>query len=417
MTMAANSSVSTKTPAELKAGKDHDQALKANQAKSKFLSNLSHEFRTPLNAIMGFSQLLDSITDEPLSKSQTEYVCEIRKASTHLLDLINEILDLSRIEAGNLQLELSTVPIARMLTECCEEIEPLAKERGIRVEADFAGIDNIMVNADPIRLRQILVNLLANAVKYNCLDGTVNVLCLAKDQSTVRIEINDTGEGIPADLLDELLQPFYHHSMHERKVEGTGIGLLLSKSLVELMDGVIGIESTPGSGTQLWIELQREFVDEKNPSCRDNPEPVKSQNEKCPPPCTLLYIEDNETNFVLVQEILKRRPNISLIHASTAESGIELCKTKHPDIFLLDLNLPGMSGFEALRSLRAIEMQTQTPAVAVSAYAGTKDQQRALETGFNEYITKPIDVHHFLDVIDKLITDIQYTTLRQAGTG
>jgi PAS domain S-box-containing protein len=398
--VAINSDITYRYLAEQNLLKARDEAVTENRAKSDFLSNISHELRTPLNAILGFSQLLQSSPIHALSETQFQYTDEIYHAGKHLLNLINDVLDLSRIEAGELKVNMMTVPLLSFLDECCSLIAPLAEERKISVVKKYGDDDDIDLYADPLRLKQIMVNLLSNAIKYNEEHGVIELNGWSENDK-IQIEIIDTGTGIAEADMGNLFQPFSRLAMHSNE-EGAGIGLALSKRLVELMDGEINVESRLGQGSRFWITL--------NPDCQnghssdkevDSPLLVDS-SKVAGPPASILYIEDNQANFSLVKEILLQRPNIDLLHATTAETGIDIAKTHRPDIILMDLQLPGMDGYAGLEALRCDEVHKNTPVIAISAYANREDIQRALQLGFEEYITKPIDIASFLSTIDSL---------------
>jgi PAS domain S-box-containing protein len=373
-------------------------ADKANLAKSDFLSSMSHELRTPLNAILGFAQLME--TDSPLpTPAQKESIEQILQAGSHLLDLINEILDLSMIESGRLSLAMEAVSLTEVMLECRAMIEPQAHKRGIRVS--FPKVDSpCFIDADRTRIKQVLINLLSNAIKYNEAEGSVVVECSASAPQRIRVSVRDSGEGLSQDKIAQLFQPFNRLGQEASAEEGTGIGLVVTKRLVELMGGAIGVESIVGQGSVFWIEL----VVASAPQQFDN----DAEHTATPQPAvhngaasrTMLYVEDNPANLQLVVKIIARRPDVRLLSATNGPEGIEIARASQPDVILMDINLPGMSGIKAMQLLRADATTAHIPVVALSANAMQRDIERGLEAGFFRYLTKPIKVNEFLDTLD-----------------
>jgi CheY-like chemotaxis protein len=371
-------------------------AEQANRAKSEFLSSMSHELRSPLNAILGFAQLMRSDSPPPTTEQQAS-IDQILAAGWHLLKLIDEILDLTRIESGQVPLSLEPVPLAAVLLECRGMIEPAARERGIRLDFPTSEV-GCFVRADKTRATQVLVNLLSNAVKYNSEGGTIEVRCAETAPGRVRVSVADTGAGLSPVQQEQLFQAFNRLGQEAGGVEGTGIGLVVAKQLVELMGGTIGVESTIGAGSVFWFEL----VSAEAPSLEE-PAPVVVRADQRVAhgerQHTLLYVEDNPANLQLVEMIIERHPNLRLLTAVNGHSGIAVARESRPDAILMDINLPDISGLEALRLLRAYPGTAHIPVVAVSANAMPRDIKRGLDAGFFRYITKPIMVNEFMEAL------------------
>ncbi|MDI1361327.1 PAS domain S-box protein [Methylotenera sp.] len=371
-------------------------AEKANLAKSDFLSSMSHELRTPLGAILGFAQLIESGTPAPTT-SQKKSIDQILKAGWYLLELINEVLDLALIESGKLALSLEPVLLADVMHECEAMIEPQAQSREIKViftQPEFP----YCVKGDRTRVKQIVINLLSNAIKYNKVDGTVTVECSITPHDTVRISVQDTGAGLTGEELTQLFQPFNRLGQNAKE-EGTGIGLVVCKRLIDLMKGKIGVESIVGEGSTFWIEL-----DQTSQSDIDNqhqlPLPTPQQPHHDALLYTLLYIEDNPANLMLVEDIIARRPDIRLLSAKNARQGIKLARAALPDVILMDINLPGFSGYDAFDMLFDDPLTSHIPVVALSANAMPRDIEKGLDAGFFRYLTKPIKVKEFMETMD-----------------
>jgi PAS domain S-box-containing protein len=369
----------------------------ANRAKSEFLSSMSHELRSPLNAILGFAQLMTSDSPPPNTEQQAS-IDQILQAGWHLLKLIDEILDLTKIESGQVALSLEPVPLSAVLKECQGMIEPPAKARGISLEFPTKET-GYFVSADQTRVTQVLVNLLSNAVKYNSEGGTIQVSCVEQVPGRVRVSVRDTGAGLSAEQLAQLFQPFNRLGQEASGVEGTGIGLVVAKQLVQLMGGSIGAESTQGAGSVFWFEL----VLVAGPSLAGFPTteesaPLRASHGRRPH--SLLYVEDNPANLALVEQIIARRPDLRLLTAVNGNTGIEVARESQPDVILMDINLPDISGLEAMKLLKTFPGTAHIPIVAVSANAMPRDIKKGLDAGFFRYITKPIMVNEFMDAVD-----------------
>ncbi|MFA5941901.1 MAG: ATP-binding protein [Sinimarinibacterium sp.] len=382
-------------------------AEKANQAKSDFLSNMSHELRSPLNAILGFAQLMESDAT-PQTTVQKESTDQILQAGWYLLALINEILDLALIESGKLLLSMEPMSLDEVMRECQAMIEPQAQKHGITMT--FCHMQEpCFLNADRTRVKQVLINLLSNAIKYNRTGGTVSMGCSAGCPERIRISVTDTGPGLAPGQLAQLFQPFNRLGQESSGEEGTGIGLVMTKRLVELMGGEIGVESTVGTGSVFWVELMR-ADDVDLPAAADEATVgAATRAQGGPAQRTVLYVEDNPANLKLVEQLIARRANLRLLSARDATLGIELARSCQPELILMDINLPGISGIKALRILQEDPLTQRIPVVAISANAMPHDIHKGLEAGFFRYITKPIKVDAFMEVLD--------IALDQAKTG
>jgi PAS domain S-box-containing protein len=373
-------------------------AEKANLAKSEFLSSMSHELRSPLNAILGFAQLMESDIPPP-SPIQMESIGLILQSGWHLLTLINEVLDLAKVESGHAPLSHEPVSLAEVILECRKMIELQAQQRGIHLE--FPTFEkSYFINADRTRVKQILINLLSNAIKYNTLQGTVEVKCTEIVPGRIRVSIRDTGAGLTPEKLEQLFQAFNRLGQEAGGEEGTGIGLVVAKRLVELMGGIIGVESTVGIGSMFWFEFVA--IDEPSISVKDIDAAILAQ-PRIPREArqhTVLYVEDNPTNLQLVKKIIARQPNISLLTAVDGYSGIEIAQVSQPDVILMDINMPGMNGFEALKLLQADPTTAHITVLALTANAMPRDIKHGIEAGFFRYITKPIMVNELLEALN-----------------
>ncbi len=371
-------------------------AEKANLAKSDFLSSMSHELRTPLNAILGFAQLVESGTPA-LTPTQKRSIDQILKAGWYLLDLINEILDLALIESGKLSLSVEPVSLQEVLMECRSMVESQARQRSIGMAFPRLPAHSY-VKADRTRLKQVLINLLFNAIKYNQPSGHVSVECAEPSPGTLRISVRDTGAGLTPEQVSQLFQPFNRLGQERGKEEGTGIGLVVTQRLVQLMGGEIGADSTQGVGSVFWVEMAMATAPGMSLEISAEPSPIQAlEGAEIQ---TVLYVEDNPANLELVEQIIARRSNLRLLGAADASLGIEFARVYKPRVILMDINLPGISGTEALKVLRGDPTTAHIPIIALSANAVPRDIQRGLEAGFFNYITKPIKVSQLMDAID-----------------
>jgi len=373
-------------------------AEKANRSKSEFLSSMSHELRSPLNAILGFAQLLESGVPLP-TDTQKGSIDQILNAGWYLLELINEILDLALIESGRLSLSLEPMSLVDVMLECQAMIEPQSQKNAIRMSFPSFGTP-VFVHADRTRVKQVLINLLSNAIKYNRAGGEVEVTCSQSGEKRLRISVQDSGQGLPPEKIAQLFQPFNRLGQEASSEQGTGIGLVMSKRLVELMGGEIGVESTVGEGSVFWFELILSAGPQHAVGAIEALAPHHAHLLQGAVPHTLLYVEDNLANMQLVEQLIARRPEMNLLSARDAIVGIALARTHRPEVILMDINLPGMSGIQALKILREDPLTAHIPVLAISANAMPHDIKKGLAAGFLSYITKPIDVNQFMEALE-----------------
>ena len=382
------------------------EAEQANLAKSQFLSSMSHELRTPLNAVMGFGQILELDRVHPLTEAQRKSVGQILKGGKYLLELIDQVLNLAKIESGKMTLSMETVDVAPQLMDAVTMARTMADKRNIHIEYDIPEEGTTFVRADVTRLHQVLLNLLSNATKYNYEGGTISLRCKVIGD-VCRFEVKDNGPGIPAHMHDKVFSPFNRLGAEGSTIEGTGIGLTITKELVLLMHGDIGFESAQDNGAMFWFELplasekqMKQFVKFTTESIKEmarDPAPMADRK--------VLYIEDNPSNLQLMEMILEHHAHLTLLSAQNAEIGIALAEAELPSLILMDIQLPGMNGIDAMRALRLNPKTAAIPMIAISANAMTKDIQHARDMGFDGYLTKPLDIPATLKAIDDALGD------------
>lgn len=370
------------------------ESERANRAKSEFLSRMSHDLRTPLNAVLGFAQLLEA---ETLGPGQLESVTQILNGGRHLLDLINEVLDIARIEAGELSLSPEAVPVGAVIQQVVDLVAPLGLPRRIDVRADVDCRGGMHVRADQQRLRQILLNLVGNAVKYNREDGAVLVTCEARPGARIAISVTNTGAEIPAHKLPLLFRPFERLGAEQGPIEGTGLGLAVSKALTEAMSGTIGVRSNAAEGTTFWVEFPEQIAETEPARQAAPPATVLAPRHGAG---TILYIEDNSSNVRLMERLLARRSGVRLVAASTGERGLSQARVAAPDLVFLDLHLPDMPGEEVLHRLASDAATQHLPVAVLSADANPSQRERLVGLGAVAYVTKPIQFSEILRLVD-----------------
>ncbi len=377
-----------------------EEAEKANRAKSEFLSRMSHELRTPLNAILGFAQLLEM---SPLDRDKREAVGQILKAGQHLLGLINEVLEISRIEAGRLSLSPEPVLISAAIQETLDLLTPMAVRRNIMLRDEVGKDRRRHVVADQQRLKQVLLNLISNAIKYNSDDGTVTIAAEEIDGNRLRVKVRDTGPGVKVENQAKLFIPFERLGAEQTGVEGTGLGLALSKRLLEMMGGSIGVQNNPDRGATFWMELPLvqdpvEQLETVMPAVPTPVAPASQQRQRI-----VLYVEDNLSNITLIEHIIVHRPHVKLVAAMQGRLGLDLAREHRPDLILLDLHLPDISGEDVLHGLRQEAALQNTPVIVISADATRGRIERLQSMGVLDYLPKPLDIKRFLQLLDSCL--------------
>ena len=381
-----------------------EEADAANMAKSEFLSRMSHELRTPLNAILGFGQILDAEDLPPLEKESVEHIL---KGGRHLLALINEILDIARVEAGRVELSIEPVALSDVVTESCALVRPLAAQRSITLDGDGASESRIHILADRQRIKQVLINLLSNGIKYNHPGGEVVVTYTHRPNNRIRIAVHDTGQGITPENIAKLFTPFERLDAAKTEIEGSGLGLVLSKRLVEAMGGTIEVESVVGQGSVFSIEFPQTTAPEELLHAFPEDADQAIARQQAGRSYTVLCIEDNLSNLRLLEVVLQSRPGVSLLAAMQGSIGLDLARQHKPDLILLDLNLPDISGKDVLSRLRQSDVTREIPVIIISADATPPQIERLLAAGAKAYLTKPLNVAEFLSTLDNALQELK----------
>jgi len=369
-----------------------EAAERANKAKSEFMSRMSHELRTPLNSVLGFAQILEM---ELTSPDELEMVGYIHNSGKYLLELINEVLDISRIEAGHISVMIEPLVLKELVKECVELVAPQASDFGITIIS--SSCYDVQVLGDQQRLKQVLLNLLSNAIKYNRPEGTVTLTC-SQESGRVRLSVTDTGPGINPELRERLFTPFDRLDAESSGIEGTGLGLALSKGLIEAIGGTLGVDSVVGQGSTFWFELP---IAEQATILSSRARPSLVRQATSSPAVTVLYIEDDVANVQLVERLLLKRPSIRLITALQGVLGVELAQQYEPSLILLDVHLTDIHGFDVLERLRGDSRTIDIPVIVLSADAAAWQQRRFKNAGVDDYLSKPFDLQHLLDAIDR----------------
>jgi len=400
-----------------------EQAEKANEAKTQFLTRMSHEFRTPLNAILGFLQLAKLVKDEPIGPQLKKYIDQAQKAGWHMMKLVKDLLDLGAIEANKIELHLEKVDVFERVASDVEMVKPLAQQNNIEIENKVNKSAHCYVHEDPVRLKQVLLNLLSNAVKYNRSKGMITVTCELTAENNVRIYVIDTGSGISEEDQETLFEAFSPLYLKTYAKEGAGIGLNISKQLISRMGGHIGVRSKRGEGSAFWVELPKVTSIQKNEKAeaksktashkdkavvgkleeyRQTEKDDKDISQLSKSNYKILCVEDNRLNMMVMNDLLE---DFQLITAETGEESVEMAVKEHPDLILMDISLPGIDGYEAMQQIRSNEATSNIPVIAISGNALQEDIDRALSLGFYDYLTKPINLEVLLQIIERLMSD------------
>jgi signal transduction histidine kinase/ActR/RegA family two-component response regulator len=379
-------------------------AEKESKAKSEFLSRMSHELRTPMNAILGFAQLMEMDKNNPLVEYQKENLNYILSAGSHLMKLINEVLDLSKIESGNIGLTIEPIDLVKAVTDVVSISKPVAEKSNISIKCQVISNGSYIVKADLLRIKQVILNLISNAIKYNKPNGSVMISFEERGNNLIRLGFRDEGCGISKEEEKKIFDPFERLNINPENIEGTGIGLTISKDLVEMMKGAIGFESVVDEGSFFYVDMPLSSktngileVENKSGSIQS---PTGKSNLK-----KVLYIDDLPSNIELVKQILSLRSHVELLSASNAQDGIEIARTQKPDLIFMDLQMPEMDGLTAFKILQTINETKGIPVAALTAEAMSFDVKKVLDLGFDFYITKPFDIHRFLETIDEVLVD------------
>ena len=387
--------------AEIKVIEAKESAEKANKAKSEFLSAMSHELRTPLNAILGFAQLFE--LDHNLTEDQRDNILEIKNAGRHLLKLIGDVLDLTKIEAGRTEFTKEKIPPLRIIQSCLRLLKNQAENRNVDIQINERSFEDYVLFVDGMRFKQIMLNLISNAIKYNVKSGVVKIFCDVSNTGMMKISVEDTGKGIPIEYHSELFQPFNRLGAEKSNIEGSGVGLLITKELTEHMGGEISFKTAENIGTTFWVcfpicQEQKKTEDEELHPIREDVAKLAVTSDK-----KILYVEDNPSNQRLIEQLLSKFSKLHLTIAGDAFHGLYLARSEPPDLIILDINLPGMDGFEMVEILKQDPITQEVPVIALTANALAIDIEKGKAAGFDYYLTKPVDIVKFIDICNELL--------------